>query len=197
MDLINRAKNILLTPKTEWPVVAAEASSTGSLMTYAAILALIPAVAGFLGAQVMLGAAAQLLGMGYFLTISLVSYAVGLGLIFGMGMVANALAPSFGGSAGENSGLKLVVYSGTSVWVAGILSFIPALAMIAALVGLVYAGYLIYLGCQSVLNVPSDKAGGFTGALIVIWIVASFIVSYIAVTIALSFAGPSLIIPAY
>ena len=32
MGLIDRAKNILLTPKTEWPVIAGESPSTGELM---------------------------------------------------------------------------------------------------------------------------------------------------------------------
>ena len=42
MSLIDRAKNILLTPKTEWPVIAAEPATAQGLFTgYAAILALL------------------------------------------------------------------------------------------------------------------------------------------------------------
>ena len=32
MDLIQRAKNICLTPATEWPVIAAEPATTGGLI---------------------------------------------------------------------------------------------------------------------------------------------------------------------
>ena len=48
-QLIARVKNILLTPKTEWPVIAAEPDTTAGLFTrYILILSLILAVAGFL-----------------------------------------------------------------------------------------------------------------------------------------------------
>src|SRR5258707_10703118 len=46
MSLVERAKNILLQPKTEWPVIAAEQATTGSLYTgYVIPLALIGPVA--------------------------------------------------------------------------------------------------------------------------------------------------------
>ena len=41
--LLARVKNILLTPKTEWPVIAAEPASTASIYTgYILILAAVP-----------------------------------------------------------------------------------------------------------------------------------------------------------
>jgi hypothetical protein len=50
MDLIQRAKNICLTPTTEWPVIATEPATPGGLLGgYAAPLAAIGAIAGFIG----------------------------------------------------------------------------------------------------------------------------------------------------
>ncbi|MBS0488158.1 MAG: YIP1 family protein, partial [Proteobacteria bacterium] len=47
--LIARAKNILLTPKTEWPVIAGETETVQSLyLNYILVLAAIPAVFGFI-----------------------------------------------------------------------------------------------------------------------------------------------------
>ena len=47
--LIARVKNILLTPKTEWPVIAAEPDTVqGLYKNYIMILAAIPAVIAFL-----------------------------------------------------------------------------------------------------------------------------------------------------
>ena len=47
--LIARVKNILLTPKTEWPVIAGETESVQSLyLNYILVLAAIPAVFGFI-----------------------------------------------------------------------------------------------------------------------------------------------------
>src|SRR5262245_61370270 len=49
--LIYRLKNILVTPKTAWPVIAEEPATTGSIFKgYVLILAAIPAVFGLLSA---------------------------------------------------------------------------------------------------------------------------------------------------
>jgi hypothetical protein len=46
MSIINRIKNILLTPKTEWPVVNQEQENPGSLLTkYVLPLLILGAVA--------------------------------------------------------------------------------------------------------------------------------------------------------
>ena len=48
-NLIGRAQNILLTPKTEWPVIAAEPETTAGLYTkYILILSAIGPIAMFL-----------------------------------------------------------------------------------------------------------------------------------------------------
>ena len=50
MSIVDRAKNICLTPNTEWPVIAAEPTSTGTLLSgYVVPLAAIGAIAGFIG----------------------------------------------------------------------------------------------------------------------------------------------------
>ena len=54
MDIVTRAKNICLTPNTEWPVIAAEATPPGTLITeYVVPLAAIGAVAGFIGGSLV------------------------------------------------------------------------------------------------------------------------------------------------
>src|SRR5688500_20176699 len=54
MDLKTRAKNILVTPNTEWPVIAAEPTPTSTLITtYVIPLAAIGAVAGFIGGSLV------------------------------------------------------------------------------------------------------------------------------------------------
>ena len=53
MDLVERVKAILLTPKTEWPVIAREPGDVAYLFkNYVAILAAIPAVCGFIGSVI-------------------------------------------------------------------------------------------------------------------------------------------------
>src|SRR5580765_7593130 len=54
VSISERAKNICLTPQTEWPVIAAEASSPGTLVAgYVAPLAAIGAAAGFIGGSLV------------------------------------------------------------------------------------------------------------------------------------------------
>ena len=50
MNLVERAKNIIITPKTEWDVVKSESITINEIFTkYVLLLALIPTVAGFIG----------------------------------------------------------------------------------------------------------------------------------------------------
>ena len=50
MNIVDRVKNILITPKTEWEIIKGEADSIKDLvMGYVVILAAIPAVASFIG----------------------------------------------------------------------------------------------------------------------------------------------------
>jgi hypothetical protein len=54
MAIVDRVKNTCFTPNTEWPVIAEEATSAGSLITgYVAPLAAIGAVAGFIGGSIV------------------------------------------------------------------------------------------------------------------------------------------------
>lgn len=50
MNTIERAKNIILSPKTEWKVIETEEITSSKLLTsYLLMLALIPAICGFIG----------------------------------------------------------------------------------------------------------------------------------------------------
>jgi len=54
MNLVERAKNILLTPAKEWDVIKGEQLTIVDMFTkYAMILAAIPAIAGFIGYTVI------------------------------------------------------------------------------------------------------------------------------------------------
>ncbi len=51
--IVDRVKNILLSPKTEWPVIDGESGDTKEVFTYVAILAAIPAIFGIIGGLIM------------------------------------------------------------------------------------------------------------------------------------------------
>ncbi|MCL6495251.1 MAG: YIP1 family protein [Ignavibacterium sp.] len=188
MNLFERAKNILVSPKTEWEVIKNEQSTVADLFTkYALILALIPAVAGFIG-QSFVG-----ISLGPFgsfkvpivngLIYAVLYYVLSLAGIYLVAFIVDALAPSFGATKDMVSSLKVVVYSYTAVWVAGIFQIIPVLAILGIL-GL-YSLYLLYLGLNIVKGSPSDKVVGYTVVVIIITIVIYFIIGAIVGAIAL------------
>ena len=55
MNIVERAKNICLTPTTEWPIIGAEPAATGPLITgYAAFPLRVVTLIGFVGALLAL-----------------------------------------------------------------------------------------------------------------------------------------------
>ena len=141
MNIIERAKNICLTPTTEWPVIAGEQTSAGALVTgYVAPLAAIGAVAGFLGGS-LIGRTVPFIGTYRMPVVSGVALAVfsfvmAIVGIFILSLIINALAPSFGGQKDSAQAFKVAVYSYTPAWVAGVLQILPLLGLLGILAGL-------------------------------------------------------------
>ncbi len=181
VDIVTRAKNLILTPKTEWAVIAGEPTDTKSLFTgYVMPLAAIPAVCGFLGLVMFLGLFAG--GMRFvpgFLVSTLVSYALSVGSVFIMAKIIPILAPKFGGTDAELPAMKLAAYAPTASWLAGVFLLIPAVGFLGALLGL-YSIYLYYLGAMAVVKVPQDKAVVFTVVLFLVAAVIFVVIGAIA-----------------
>ena len=162
--LIARVKAILLTPKTEWPVIASEPATVGDLYrNYIAVLAALPAIFGLLLAVSW--------GLGRSILSVIVQYAATLGMVYVMALVVEALAPTFGGQKDRIQALKVVAYSLTAGWVASVGLLIPLLGTLIALAGVIYGIYLLYLGLPHTTKCPEDKAGGYTLVVIVIGLV--------------------------
>jgi len=186
MSLINRVKNILLAPKAEWAKIDAEEGSTMGLFTgYAMILAALPVIGTLLAFALSFGPY-RFFGLNYFLVTGIASYVIGLGILYLMGIIANALAPSFDGTKNDLSAMKLVIYSATPGWIAGFFGFIPGLNILLSLAAFGYSAYLLYLGSQAVMKVPENKAVGYTAVTIIIWIIASFVVMAVIMSILIS-----------
>jgi len=81
--------------------------------------------------------------------------------------IVNALAPSFAGQKDSIQSLKVVTYSYTASWIAGIAVLLPGLGALIMLAGLVYGIYLLYLGLPVLMRAPPDKAVGYTVVVVV------------------------------
>ena len=183
MALIDRVKRILLTPKEEWPVIDAEQASVGSLYRgYILPLAAIGPVASIIGWSVF-GMKIPFVGS-YRVPISIgvrnavLTYVLGLIGVFVLGLIIDALAPTFGGQKNQIQGLKVAAYSYTAAWVAGVFSLIPTLALLGVLVSL-YSLYLLYLGLPVLMKSPQEKAVGYTVVVCVVAIVLAVVIGAI------------------
>ncbi|MEP6939279.1 MAG: Yip1 family protein [Rudaea sp.] len=178
--IIARVKNILLTPKTEWPVIAAEPETVASLYTnYILILAAIPAVCGFIKMTVF-GMSVPFVGtmrVGFFtgVTQMILTYAVSLGITFLVGLIIDFLAPTFGGQKNQVQALKTAAYGYTASWVAGVFYLLPGLGWLIMLAAGIYCIYQIYLGLPNTMQCPPEKAGGYTAVTIIIAILLSWV----------------------
>ena len=174
--LVARVQNILMKPAAEWDVIDGEPATVGGLYTgYACILAAIPAIASVIGSFFLLHYGALLL------VVSLVlSYVLSLVGIFVIALIIDALAPSFGAQKSQIQALKLVVYSYTASWVAGIALIIPVLGGLIALVGWVYTLYILYLGLPKLMKSPADKTVGYFVVSLVVAIVVYGLIAIIA-----------------
>ncbi|HVH35908.1 Yip1 family protein [Tahibacter sp. UC22_41] len=167
--LVERVKNILLTPKTEWPVIAQEQTDVAKLYTgYIMILAAIPAVITFLTYTIAGSLVAGLAG-------AILNYALSLGLTFLMAIIIDALAPTFGAEKNQIQALKTAAYANTAGWVAGIFGIIPILGVLIIWAGMIYGCVLLYFGLPHTMKSPPEKTGGYFAVVLVINIVLSFI----------------------
>lgn len=188
MNLFERAKNILVTPKTEWEVIKGEQSTTSDLFTkYVLILAAIPAVATFIG-QTLVGVSlgpfgSYKLSMSDGILYAVLQYVLTIVGVYLAAFVVDALAPSFGSTKDMVASLKVVVYSWTAAWIAGIFSIIPVLGILG-LLGL-YSFYLLYLGLKIVKDTPQDKLVGYLVVTIIVMIVIYFIIGAVVSAIAM------------
>ena len=187
-SFVDRAKNILVSPKTEWPRINSEPATIGGIYTsYVLILAAIPAIAGLIGQQVMMGIFTP--SLNYSIGTAVIGYALSLVAVYVLALIIDVLAPTFGGARDMVKSFKVAAYAYTPIWVLGILNIIPMLGMIAALVGLGYCAYLLYLGLGVVKGVTADKTVGYTVATIVALIVLYFVIAMVVGILVLSLFG--------
>ncbi len=191
MSLLNHATNILTKPKQEWEVIKNEPMTTSQIFTgYVAILALIPTIANFIGLCFIGITVPGFIGISSFtfkysitegIIQALVSYVMAFVGVYAAAYIINALAKNFESTPDMNNALKLVAFSYTPVWLAGIFSIYPALGVLG-IVGL-YGLYLLYSGLEPMMNTPQPKKMVYLIVSIIVLIVV-FIVVGIVVNIA-------------
>jgi len=181
--LVDRAKAILMKPKEEWPVIAAEKTEIAALYrTYVIPLAAIGPVANAIGGALI---GTNLVGVGA-VRVPFTNAVVGAVIAFALSLlgtyvvarVIDYLAPRYGGTRDLTGAFKVSAYSSTAQWLVGIFSLIPALSGLSIL-GL-YGLYLLYLGLPVVMKVPAEKAMSYTVAVVVAVILVFIVIGVVS-----------------
>ncbi|UCC38313.1 MAG: YIP1 family protein [Candidatus Aminicenantes bacterium] len=183
MDVVARVQRILLRPKEEWLKIKEETFPISELFTsYVLILAAIPAAAQFIGYGIIGYRVPFLgwhrLGIGTSLFRAVLAYVFSLVAVFVLGIVINALAPSFSSTQNSDNAMKLAVYSMTPAWVAGglhVFYFLSPLVILGSLYGI----YILYLGLMTpLMNTPKEKVASY---LIVSFVIAVVVIAVLGV----------------
>jgi hypothetical protein len=157
------------------------------MIAYTALLALIPAVCGFLGACVIgsivpgVGAVRAPIFDGTLGAIF--GYLESLALVVLLGLIMNVAAPLFAGRRNFAGALKVAAYAFTPLWLAGIFLLLPGLRflMLSSLYGL----YILAAGLPRMMNSPVGKSAGFT----VLAVVSACALTFIAASAQRSLFG--------
>jgi hypothetical protein len=184
VDIVERAKAIVLRPAAEWRAIETESGDTGYLFTnYVAILAAIPPVATFIR-RVIIGAPGPRFGrhhhFGFFSSLfgAVIHYLAAFVVVYAMAIIIDALAPTFLARKNQENAMKLAVYSMTPTWLAGVFALIPGLGFLRAL-GL-YSLYVFWLGLPVLMRPPPDKTAPYAIAAvlcgIVLWVVVAAVI---------------------
>jgi len=165
--LIQRIKNIILTPKTEWPLIEAEPTTISQL--YKAYV--IPLI-GF--AALMSFIHMSVIGFGFFrvpvlagLAYALVTFVFGLLALYVYGWIIDMLAPTFKGQRDRRQAVKTAAYAFTPAAIGSVFALLGlGLGAILQLIAGIWAIYLLYLGLPVLMRSPREKAAGYTAAVI-------------------------------
>ncbi|WP_018266378.1 Yip1 family protein [Methylosinus sp. LW4] len=176
-DILERAKRIISSPKTEWAAIEAEQTTALDLYrNYILYLAAVPAIANFLGGWLFgFSRGSNVVHYSFFtgLIRAALQYGLGLPLLYGVALVISMLAPSFEGKRDDLRALKLIAYSYTPIWLAEIFGLVPGLRWLDVLG--VFAVYLFYVGVSRMMRSKEEYSDVYTAAALVLGIATSFL----------------------
>lgn len=184
MNIGERVKNILLTPKTEWDVIAAETTPQKDLiLSYVLPLAALAAIMHFIsssiiGTRVMFAGVVRM-PMLWGVVMAVYQLVMAVVAVFVIGFIIDALATSFGGQKNMNQAVKVAAYSFTAAWVGSVFGILPYLGWLLALLMAFYGLYILYLGLPRLMGSPADKAMGYTAVVVIVAIVVMVIIGVV------------------
>jgi len=170
--LIERAKNMILSPRHEWEVIAPESSGIAQLYAgYVIPLSIFAAVFTFVHVS-LIGVRVPFAGLvrspiSAGLTTAVLSVVFGLLGVFLFSLIVNGLAPTFGGVRDQTQAMKVAAYSLTPAWLSSVLALSPVLPSLLQFLAGCYGIYVLYLGLPPVMRAPRERAAGYTATVVI------------------------------
>lgn len=189
--LVQRVKNILLTPSAEWDRINNEPADTNKIyMGYVLPLVALSAICAFIGLSIfgisLFGVTSRVPMVAGVVGIVL-QVAMGMASVFVLAFITNALAPSFGSTPDIGKAHQLAAYGSTAGFLAGVFSIFPLLAILG-IVGL-YSLALIYIGLPKMMKTPEDKRIGYFITIILVAIVVWIVMGTVVGAVRMSMGG--------
>ena len=163
--LVARVKGLLLSPRTEWDAIAREEIPLRRLVLgYVVPLVAIPTIATVIGLAFV---GAQVGGVPVrapFLSVALSAvlfFVLAVAAVVAFAFVIDWLAPRFKAPRNYTQALKVAAYSITAAGIAGVLTVMPALGVLA-LLGAAYSLYLLFIGTPKVMGAPPESAVNYS-----------------------------------
>lgn len=185
---------LLTHPDREWEAIRNDSESVGKLyLGHVLFLALIPALAGFYGStqvgwQIGDGQIIRLTSTSA-LQLSVLFYGAMLAGIFIIGRFIDFFAATYEVKDSTPRGITLAAYTATPVFLLGVIAAYPNIwvNMIAGLIAVAYAVYLLYEGLPILMKIPEDRGFMFASAVLTVGLV--MFVGLLAITVVIWSVG--------
>ncbi len=169
MHAILRVPMILTDPSAEWARIEKETDDLAYLLLgYVALLALIPAAFGFVGAcfvgVVVPGKGLVHASMFDSVFGAIFGYVMSFAIVALLGLFIELAAPQFGGRRDFASAFRLAVYSYTPVWLTGVFLLLPGLRFL--MLTDFYGAYILMVGLPRLMKFPAEKTPTFTAFVV-------------------------------
>lgn len=195
---LRHAVGLLSRPKAEWGAIRERRyRAARSFVTHTAVLALIPAIAGYVGTtrtgwRIGAGAAVRLTEESAS-RIAILSYLAMLAATFAVASAIHWMSRTYGARQPYGQCYALATWTATPLFLVGVIQLQPILWMnlIVGLPVLAYTIYLFYLGVPVMMEIPEERGFLFSSAVLAFGLVA--LVALLALTVLLwsSGFGPS------
>jgi hypothetical protein len=185
--VLNHVWGLFSHPAREWEAIRDESCSVPTCyVRHVLILALLPAVCGFIGTTQVgwtIGAGDPVkLTMDSALLIAVLFYGAMVVGVYIMGRMIHWMAQNFGASTDLSRCVVLAAYIATPLFLVGVTALYPVLwfNMLAGLVAVGYTVYLMYSGIPVVMQVSREQGFLFASSVLTVGLV--MLVGLLAVT---------------